>query len=334
MAESGYPVNSGIVTGSLSLFEVVSTTAPIFLLLAIGYLACRINLMPAASLQGMGKSVLYVMLPALIFNSLHKLELDEIINLRFLGSYALGSVCSFATAFLVGRRLFGNDLGNAGLKGMSCAVSNSAFFGWPVVLLVMPDAPSNTFPMVVMVENLIILPLGFLVLEFGFSRDKEAQKSLLKSWITVFKRVARNPLLMAVAAGIIASATHLPVPSAIDTAFGMMSKACAPVALLVIGGSLVGTRVAGQIAEITTFTLMKLTTHAIWVAIMATLVFGLEPQLRLIAIMMAAMPSFSMLAIIGNTFGQGRLCSSIVLCTTLLSFLSLTLLMTLLSIHP
>lgn len=315
------------------MFEVVSTTAPIFLLIALGYLATKTNLLPAAALPGMGKCVLYVTLPALIFNALHKLELSEIIDLHFLGAYAFGSVASFTAAFLIGRRFFRDAIGNAGLKGMACAVSNSAFFGWPVVTLVMPDAPPNAFPMVIMVENLIVLPLGFLVLEYGFGRAENSQESMLTSWGNVLKRVSRNPLLIAVAAGIIASATHLPVPKAIDTAFDMMSKSCAPMALLIIGGSLVGSRLAGQTREIVTVMILKLTMHPVWVGLASLLMFGISPKQQLVAVMMAAMPTFSMFAIIGSNYGQSRLCSSILLATTVLSFFTLTLLMSLLPMH-
>ncbi len=102
-------------------------------------------------------------------------------------------------------------------------------------------------------------------------------------------------------------------------------------ALFTIGGTLVGNPIRGDIGSISTVLVGKLLVHPLLVLLLLMLAPGLSSELRLSMILLAAMPMLSVFPIIGSNYGVGKLCASILLFTTVLSFVSLTTLLVLLT---
>ncbi|MFC6670482.1 hypothetical protein [Marinobacterium aestuariivivens] len=64
--------------------------------------------------------------------------------------------------------------------------------------------------------------------------------------------------------------------------------------------------------------------HPLLVSLMILLIPGLEPQLKAAAVLMASMPMMSIYPIIGGNYGYRSICSSMLLATTLLSFVTIS----------
>lgn len=52
------------------MLDILSTTAPIYLAIAVGYFAARFGLFDKDGLRVMGKFVIYIALPAMLLNAL------------------------------------------------------------------------------------------------------------------------------------------------------------------------------------------------------------------------------------------------------------------------
>jgi malonate transporter len=307
------------------VLDILLKTAPIFCLIGLGFAAVKYQLMPQEALQGLGRFVLYFTLPALIFSTLIHMDLTEIFEPDFLIMYGAGSVLAFALGALTARFVSKNDLTGCGVKGLGWSVSNSAFFGLPVLLLVLPEPATVAFSMGLIIENLIVFPIGLITIELG--QGTQGGRSVWHIWGTVIKRVIKNPLIIAISAGFLGSALHIRPPEFLDTTFSMLAGASATTALFVIGGSLVGTTLKGSVVDISSVIGGKLFLHPLCVALASFLVPGIDPQFRLAAILMAAMPMMSIYPIIGGNYGYRSLCASILMGATLGSFITIAMIM-------
>ena len=303
------------------MLAVLSTIAPIFLLMAAGYTAVKSRLLDQGMIPGLGRFVLYFTLPALIFSTVSQMKFSEIIDPSFVAVYALGSIASLTLGTLVAFFVLGNGLSASALKGLGMSISNTLFMGYPVMLQVLDDPPTNAFAMVVMVENIITLPLALLLIEYGNSHQSG---KLITIWRSVLARIARSPLVIAIAAGLAVSALGIQLPATLTTSLGMLAQGSAATALFVIGASLMGNRVQGDIREISLVVIGKLLIHPALILLMLWLMPPLAKPMELTVLLIAAMPMFSIYPIIGSSYGLGRQCSSILVVATLLSFFTIS----------
>ena len=80
---------------------VFSNIGTLFFIIVIGYLAAHIKLFSHDGLKILGKYVLTLALPALIFQSIVKQGPTEILNFGYLGGYLIGSLSSYHRVFII-----------------------------------------------------------------------------------------------------------------------------------------------------------------------------------------------------------------------------------------
>jgi malonate transporter len=106
----------------------------------------------------------------------------------------------------------------------------------------------------------------------------------------------------------------------------MLARASTPVALIVIGGTLVCLEVRKMVGDIAAISLGKLVIHPVLVAGLVMLLLPDDPLGR-VGIVLAAAPMFSVYPIIGQRYGQEDLCAAALFVATAASFLTLNLLL-------
>jgi hypothetical protein len=259
----------------------------------------------------------------MIFSTLASMNFDQVIDPTYLLVYGAGSALALAAGLGISKLLLRDSVAAGGVKAIGMAVSNSAFFGYPVLVLVFDDPPTNAFAMALMIENMLILPLALVIIEYGVGRQNGT--SLASVWKSVLVRVMKNPLIMAIIAGVLASAIDLQLPAVMIKSLGMLSGTAAPVALFVVGGSLVNSSLRGNLSEIGLVVAGKLALHPLLMVLLIWLLPDFDPRLQLAAVLMAAMPMMSIYPIIGGNYGYRNLCASILLVTTVLSFVTISL---------
>lgn len=309
--------------------DVLSITAPIFIIIGFGYLAVKSGLMPQEGMPLLGRFVLYFTLPALIFGTLSRMQVSTVINIDFLAIYATGSLAALLIGLTLNRLLFRISLAEASVRGMGMAASNSAFIGYPVLLQVFGSAPTQPFTMALMVENILILPLALILIEYS-KHDAANGESMFNVWRRIISRILRSPLIIAIIAGLVCSGLELPVPDTLDRSLEMLAMASVGTALFVIGGSLVGTRISDDLGGTGLVAAGKLLLHPLLMFLLVMVWRDFDPQLEKAVILAAAMPMLSVFPIIGGGYGYGRQCASMLLVTTALSFITLTLILALL----
>ncbi|PWI33440.1 permease [Vibrio albus] len=304
------------------MLDILSITGPIYLSILLGLLATRNGIFTKNELQVLGKFVLKVALPALVFSSLAGRPITEIFNTTYLAAYLIASLISLIIGYYSSRYVLKENRLAATFNAMGVSCSNSGFIGFPILLLIVPDVAGVALALNVIVENLVMIPLLLIMAE----RSCSAGHAMLGKTLI---GLTKNPLMIALITGTCVSVMEIPLPQAITRTVELFSRASGALSLFIIGGTLVGLSVRGMNHQIFPVALGKLLLHPITIlaTIWVLLKFGfppLETDLHRAIIIMAAIPMMGTYTILAQAYGQERTASAIMLFTTMLSFFTLS----------
>jgi predicted permease len=314
------------------MLDILGITGPIYLAILLGFSVTRYGLFSRADMRVFGKFVINLALPALLFNALSQRSVAEILNLRYLAAYALASGLLLAGAFswqrFVARRSM--SLSSAVTMGMCC--SNSGFVGYPVALLTLGSSVAGvSLALNMVVENLLLIPALLALADM----DSDGKGSWQRAVIHTLKGLLRNPMIIAIVAGVLASFVGLALPAPLARTVNLFSQASGALSLFVIGGSLVGLPVRGMLPTVAQIGLGKLVLHPLLMLGVLWWVVPMEDaHLRTAALLTCAMPMLGIYAILSQRHGHEGVSSAALLVTTFASFLTLSALLGVLRLMP
>lgn len=305
--------------------DLLSLTAPIFLLMAIGFAAVRARLAPLALVEALGFFVLHFALPALILHALLSQDLRQTFNWSYIFAYAVGSLAVFAAALLLFRTFLSKPLSEAAMAALGSSAANSGFIGFPLVSLALGAPALVALPLSMLVENILIIPLALALAEIG-RQEGQTLAGIIRH---TAGRLARTPFLLAIPVGVILSAFGLHPPQPLATAIEMMADASVPCALFVVGGTLATLRASSVAGDVLWIVLGKLVLHPLAVAAAFMLIGGVPADLMAAGIIMASAPMLTIYPILAGRFGHGEMGAAALLAATMLSFATLAVVLAL-----
>ena len=304
--------------------EVALSIAPVFALIASGYLAIRLGYVPAASMRPIGDFVLRIALPALIFRAVGTVPLSQALNAPFLGAYLAGSLGAFGLGWLVMRRGFGVAPAAASILALGMSLSNSGFVGYPVVLSVLGPVAATLLAQCMLVENIVMIPMALALAE----RREGGWRVALPS---AAQGAMRNPIVVSVLAGLAFSASGLPLPEAVAAPLGLMADVAAPVALFAIGGTVASLPLAGVRRRVGAIVAGKLVVHPLLVLAALTAAPGVDETARTGGTLYAAVSMLSIFPLLSARVGLELVAATSLLAAVVLSFGTLSLAIVLLA---
>nr|WP_247722789.1 AEC family transporter [Pseudomonas chengduensis] len=307
------------------MLAVLSITAPIFILIGLGFFSARIALVNRDQVRGMGTFVIYFALPSLVFKALAERSLSEVLNGPYLAAYAMASLSLFGIGLLLARRWRGLDLSSSAILAMGMAVPNSGFVGYPIAVMVIGPTAALAMALGMLVENLLMIPLALAIAEAG-RQDGQGWTVVRETAL----RLLRNPLIIAIVLGLGMSLLELRLPVVPARVIEMLAAASAPVALFVIGATLNGMKAGGMAADLAQTSIGKLILHPLLMLAALSLVPGVDPMLMVAGVLFASAPMLSVFPILGQRFGLEERCAAALVGCTVLAFFSISGLLALL----
>ncbi|RFO97250.1 permease [Rhodoferax lacus] len=301
---------------------VFAVTLPIYLGIALGYLAVRLDWLEPADVRTLGKYTVRVGVPALLFKSISHQSLGAVFNPDYLAVYALGSLASMALVMLFATRVLRRPFALAALEGLGASGSNSMFLGYPIAVQVIGPVAGLALALCALVENLLVIPLGLALADAQGGEGGARLGPMLRANLV---NLSRNPMIVAMVAGLMVSASGLQMPEVLDKFVAMTASATSPVALFVIGGSLVGLRLSGIRSDIALIVLGKLVLHPLCVLVLVLVFPPANLLLGTAAVLFAAVPMMSIYPVLAQRHGHERLCSAALLVATVMSFATIGL---------
>ncbi len=294
---------------------VLAVVAPVFLIIAFGWLAARTAYVEAGVTAALGAFVLRVALPALVFTALTGAGPGRRLDRGYLLAYAAATLAVFALGLVLARRR-GKPLAEAVVHGLGMSATNSGFMGYPVAALVIgPAAAAGILAQNMVVENLLLLPLAMVLGDSG----RGPRGSLRQTLRAIAANLVRNPLLIAIAAGLVVSALGLRLPEPLLRPVTLLGSVAGPLALFVVGATMADLGQGGTVAEIAGIVAGKLVLHPLALFAALLLLPGLEPAQRAGGVIFAAAPMMSIYPILGARFGRPGLSAAALLVATLAS---------------
>lgn len=303
------------------MLTILGITGPIFILIAVGFIAVRKGVLAQGEIRSLGVFVINFALPALLFKAMAQRSLANLLNWHLLAVYTLGSLAiagaAVAYACLVQKR----SLQAGSILAMGMSSSNSAFIGYPIAQQVIGHEASANLALYATVETMVMLPVLLTLAELG-GRSGARWPKLLGG---IFASLGRNPMILAILGGVAFSALGWQLPVPLARAVDMLSSASAPVALFYIGCILAGLSLKGMAGDIGTIAFGKLILHPLAVFLaFSVLAFDAPPLLKAAAIINAGMPMMSIYPILGQKYGQEGICAAALVATTVTSFFTLS----------
>lgn len=295
---------------------ILAVTGPIFALIALGWAVTRTGLLDPGTIRGLGRYVVTLALPALIFRAVTAREIEDLVDLPYLAAYLAGSLAVFGLAFALARRRGGAV---ATFRAMGSACSNTGFIGYPILLIALPTVADAALALNMIVENLVMIPLILILAERGRAEGLALGR--------ILRRLSTNPIILGLVAGLAMAFSPFSVPTVLAQGVNLLAMSSAAVSLIVIGGNLVDlprTAVSGGVAAVVAG---KLLAHPLAVAgaftLFGALGFSLDGELVAAGILLAAMPAMGVYPILAAQYGEGPPAAVAMLAMTVLSFFTL-----------
>ncbi|MEP3244656.1 MAG: AEC family transporter [Sneathiella sp.] len=199
---------------------------PIFALMAIGFAVGRIGLFDGETARALNKFVFFVAQPALIFILLAKAPFQDYDG-PALSLYFASEILVYGIGTWVAHKVFGREIREALLIGMTCAFVNHLYYVLPIATLIYGQSAAAPITAAIIVD-LAVLFCGTIFLMDILAPGKPSPAATLI-------KIIKNPALMALVAGIIANIYAHYLPSGLMTYAGFASTAAAPVTLFALG---------------------------------------------------------------------------------------------------
>ncbi|MCV6612828.1 MAG: AEC family transporter [Amphritea sp.] len=302
------------------LFDIV---IPVFLLMVLGWWCRRSGLLEESSAAALNKYVFYIAVPALMFLSTARVDIETVLQWDFIAVYLGGSVIAVLLAFLGWRKFRLEKPLDWTVIALNSAWANTVYMGVPIFYFLFGERGALPVVISTLASNLIFILVLALVSELQNSSGGVLQK--LKSLL--MQALLKNPVMMAPLLGMVVSLSGIELPAVIVTPMDMLAPSAAPVALFALGISLYGLEVKQAGFDLIWLTVVKLLLHPLATWGLAVMI-GLNPFWTASAVLLAALPTGAMVFVLAQQY-QTRvtLSSATIMVTTLVSVISLALLL-------
>ncbi|MEP7181798.1 MAG: AEC family transporter [Betaproteobacteria bacterium] len=296
-----------------TFLHLLSLTAPLFLLVALGYGLTRGFRWPKSASDVLTRFVFSVAIPAFLFRLMSDFSRMPPVDPMLLVAYFGGCVVLFAIGRLVSSVVFRRDGAAQSVFALGGVFSNTVLLGIPVAKITLGESSIPAVSLVVVFNALLLFTLVTVSVEWS----RQGTWSWSGFGDTVWG-VVTNPVVAGLLAGTAFGFTGLTLPAVIDSTLGLISQAAVPLSLIVLGMGLAeyGTREGWR--ESVAITALKLVGQPAIVWLLAR-VLALPPLETQAIVLLAAMPVGANVYLMSRQFGtmEGPVASSLVLSTAI-----------------
>lgn len=307
----------------IPMLSVLMVVLPIFALIFAGWATRRMEVLGPHASSELNRFVVYLALPALLFDIVASAQWHEIWQPAFIATFSMGMAAVFATTLIV-RLHRSRHLADAAIDGLNAAYANTGFLGFPLALAVLGPMALTPTLVATILTVCVLFAVALILIEVGLQTERHPRRMIGK----VLASLVRNPLLVAPTAGVLFLAFGVKVPAAAESFLKLLGAAASPCALVALGLFLAEKRETGQPTPGATGLLvtLKLVGQPLATWAFAIHVFHLPPPLARAAILLAALPTGTGPFMVAEFYRrEASLTSRAVLISTIASLATITL---------
>jgi predicted permease len=291
---------------------------PFFALIACGYGAGKIRLVPGPAVAGLNTFVFYFALPALLFRTMALRPFADLYHPTFLQAWFVAGLIVYGTVAVCARLFLGVSWGAAGLFGLAAEFSNSGYLGIPLVTNLLGAAALVPIALSIVVDVVVMLSLTLVLAELSAGGAGHPLAVLR----TLMRGVLLNPLPLSIGAGMGASWLGVALPGPLDEFTKLLAGATGPAALFLIGAALAIRPVSRGFGAVGLMVAGKLALHPAAMLLVMVFLFEVPPHWALAAVLNAAIPTAANVFVLAERYGvhPARVSSAVFLSTVLALF--------------
>lgn len=300
-----------------SLIFGLQATVPVFMMVVLGIVFKKLNIINDSFASQLNKFVFVVCLPVLLFEDMATISFDAVWDIKFIGFCFIVTIISIALVILISYCLKDKSIQAEFIQ--ASYRSSAALLGIALV--------SNIYGNTPMVALMIIgsVPLYNIVAVFVLSFYQPDQNVLNKEVLKkTFINVIKNPILIGIVIGMIYSMVRLPYPLILAKTVDSVASLATPLGLMAMGASFDFDKALGKIKPTLVAVFIKLFGFCILFLPVAIKLGFRNDQLVAILIMLGSCTTVSSYIMAKNMGHEGVLTSSAILLTLLLSGFSIT----------
>ena len=266
---------------------LLGITAPVFLLIGLGYVLARKNFFPENTQRAFNLYAFYCAMPCYYFQAMAKVPRNMLGTVDYIAAFALSM---FLVALIGGlvAKYAGRDFTSCVLATMSACHTNSGLIGLPIIIM----AYGNVAPVIIvsLFQTIFITTTILTSIEIHKRHGGLSWKALSE----LPKTIALNPIIGAALIGIVFSLENWAIPAIIGHTTELLGGAGIPTSLVALGLSLGSEKIQFEAQDrvlVYILTALKIFIHPICAWLIARYVFKLvDPWLGSLTIV-SAMPT-------------------------------------------
>jgi malonate transporter len=308
---------------------VISSLLPVVLLIVVGVIAGRMQIIRGESVRDLSNLVFLVLTQALLFRAMSNVRVQDLdfapVSLYFAVAAALFS----ALLWIQGAS------SRAAVIALSGTFSNTLMIGVPLVGLAYGEKALVLLFTLISLHALVLLSFATVVIEFFSAREmraSQAQEPLhpLRALALVVRNAVFHPVPMPIIAGLLYAQTGWGLHEVVDRPLQLLGNAFGPLALVLVGVSVANATISRNILSALAISGVKTLIHPLLMG-MVGYIFGLRGMSLNVLVVTASLPIGANVFLFSQRYQKAEeLVTASVAISTLMAVFSMTLVMTLL----
>jgi predicted permease len=267
--------------------SVLTTVAPVFGLIALGFAVARYGYLPEAAGKGLSDFVFLVAIPALLFRTMLDAETAEVWPFALWASYYGAVTLIWLIAGLLTRWPLRRPATDGASIAMAAGFGNIVMMGLPLALDRFGAEAAAPAAVIISNSSPLLWFAGTLHIELAGRRRETRFGTMLRELLV---SLVMNPIINSLVAGSLWPLTGLGLTPALDKILLLLGLAAVPGSLISLGVGLAAFRLRGQAATVAliVFLCVVATPAVAWV--LAFDVFELPPVWAGVTVLLAACP--------------------------------------------
>ena len=302
---------------ALSLFlAALQVSLPTFAWVILGLVLARLGLLPEQLVTALSKVAFSFVLPLMLLVGAAQVDYSALGNARYLLAGMLATLVTLCSSWVYSRWR-GHPRAQQGIFVQAAFRSNLAIIGIALAVAAYGERGTVLAALPVAVMTALYNVLAVWVLNTTLGRDS--------SPVAILLGIARNPLIIGIAIGVLLSILRAPLPGGLVTLGELISDYFLPVMLLCIGGAMKLSHLRGAGTITWEATLWRLCIGPLLGVLIAVAVGVRGEQLGVLFLLLSSPVAAASFVMVVAARGDGVLAANIVVLTTLLSMLTVTL---------
>lgn len=301
-----------------NLIFCLNATMPIFMLMVLGYIFNKINIVDDVLADKMNKFVFKIALPVLLFKDIADTDFIS----SWDGKYVLFgiTVTILSILIMIGVSYFVKDKSIRGEFAQAGYRSSQALLGAAYLQNIYGNV--GAVPLMLIGSVPLYNIAAVIILSFMKPERDALDKALIKKTL---KGIVTNPLILGLFIGAIWSCFKIPQPEIFKKTVSSIASVATPLGLIALGASLDFKKAFGEIKPTIVCTIFKLFVFVMLFVPIAVCLGYRNDKLVAVLIMLGAATTVSSFVMAKNMGHDGTLSSSTVMMTTFFSSFTITM---------